>query len=310
MKSRILVLLCLACVIAPCFGQDANTAPSPAGKTIAVTFDKLPFMEPLGYWSPREVSNLVLRTLAAENVQAIGFVIEEKVEDRPETLVVLQDWVEKGQLLGNNTYSYLDLNEVEWRDFIEQIADVQRRLRRLTRTAPMPRYFRFPMLHEGNTLPKRTEVMKRLQRNDFVVVPATVLLSDFEFNHVYVRVADDDARSSRLKTAFLELLASSLEYAETQSAAVFDHQIPQILQLHLGIATAAFLPDAFSLLKERGYRFITVDEALSDPAYASEDTYIGPLGLSFIDRIAASRGLPFREDQGVILRRQLSSLVE
>lgn len=289
-------------------GQDEG---SPADqKAIAITFDKLPFMEPLGFWTPRELSNLVLRTLSAESIQAVGFVIEEKVADRPETLVVLHDWVERGQHIGNNTYSYLDLNEVDWQEFVSQIADVQRRLRQVTRFTPMPRYFRYPMLHEGNTKAKREEISKRLLRNDFIAVPATVLLSDFEFNHIYVRVADDEDRVNRLRDGLLALIRDSLEYAESQSAAVFGRQIPQILQLHFGVATANFLPEILGFLKAQGYRFITVTEALSDPAYSADEQYVGPLGLSFIDRVAATRGLPFREDQGVIRRAEVARLVE
>ncbi len=284
---------------------------SPDGpRRIAVTFDKLPFMEPLGYWTPREVSNLVLRALEAEQIRAVGFVVEDKVESRPDSYVVLQDWVAKGHGLGNNTSTYLDLNEVEWRDFVEQIADGQKHIRQATRMTKMPLYFRFPMLHEGNTQSKKAEVAKRLRRNDFIIVPATVLIADYEFNHVFVRVADDADRTARLLEIFLRVLEESVDYAEKQSELVFGRQIPQILRLHLCAATARFLSPALGRLKQRGYSFVSVDEALADPAYAEEESYVGPLGLSFIDRVAATRGLPYREDQGEVRRSELANQLD
>lgn len=311
MTSRILGSLVAGWLLLPQLpaGKIEQVA-SPAGRRIAVTVDKLPFMEPLGYWTPREVSNLMLRAFELEEIRAVGFVVEDKVESRPETYVILQDWVAKGHGLGNNTFSYLDLNEVEWREFIEQIADGQKHIRQATRLAKMPLYFRFPMLHEGDTLSKKTEVAKRLRRNDFVMVPATVLIADYEFNHVYVRVADDPERTERLLQAFLKALEGSLEYAEQQSEAVFGRQIPQILRLHLCLSTANFLTPALERLKQRGYSFVSVDEALADPAYSEPETYVGPLGLSFIDRVAATRGLPFREDQGEVRRRELEAEIE
>ena len=42
-------------------------------------------------------------------------------------------------------------------------------------------------------------------------------------------------------------------------------------------------------LRQRGYRFIDLDTALKDPAYASEDTYTGPGGLTWLHRWAITR---------------------
>ena len=43
-------------------------------------------------------------------------------------------------------------------------------------------------------------------------------------------------------------------------------------------------------LRERGYRFITLREALEDPAYASADTYVGPAGITWLHRWALTQG--------------------
>jgi hypothetical protein len=47
-----------------------------------------------------------------------------------------------------------------------------------------------------------------------------------------------------------------------------------------------------AMLERRGYRFIAVDEALRDPAYALPDGYVGPKGFSWIERWAAGKGMP------------------
>ncbi|MGW8180691.1 MAG: hypothetical protein ACWGQW_18310, partial [bacterium] len=98
--------------------------------------------------------------------------------------------------------------------------------------------------------------------------------------------------------------------SEAQSEKVLGRQPVQILRLHMGIATASFIDDVISLLKERGYEFRSLEEALADPAYKIEEEYIGPLGLSFVDRIAATRGLPFDPDHAQLsvgeIRRQVN----
>ncbi len=298
MKHRLLLLLSVAfLVVSPCLAQE---------KQIALTFDKLPFMEPLGFWTPRELSNLMLRALEAETAPALGFVVEEKIDDHPETYIILNDWVEHGQSLGNLTYGYVDLNELNTKDFLTHISDGQKYLRRALRMVrPIRRYFRFPQLHEGNTESKKHDVANRLRRAGFIIVPATVIMTDYEFNYYYDEAAASDESLNRFKDLYLGYLGDALDYAEQQSELVFERNIAQILRLHLGVGTANLMPDILRFLKERGYSFITVDKALEDPAYQSEETYVGPLGLSFIDRVAATRGIPFREDAGEISRRSV-----
>lgn len=45
------------------------------------------------------------------------------------------------------------------------------------------------------------------------------------------------------------------------------------------------------ILKDRGYQFVSLDEALKDPAYELPDDYIGPRGLSWLQRWALTRGM-------------------
>ena len=50
--------------------------------------------------------------------------------------------------------------------------------------------------------------------------------------------------------------------------------------------------DLATMFERRGYRFITLDRALEDPAFASEDTYAGSGGITWIHRWALTRKMP------------------
>jgi hypothetical protein len=166
-------------------------------------------------------------------------------------------------------------------------------------------------LHEGNTKGKKKDVAKRLFRADYTIVPATVIPSDFNFNRVYVETKQGSEEMDRLREVYLRHLAECLEYAEGQSERVLGHQPKHILRLHMGIATARFIDDVIALLKERGYEFVSLEDALSDPAYKTAEEYVGPLGLSFIDRVAATRELPYDPNHAELsigeIRNQLSA---
>ncbi|NUO83097.1 polysaccharide deacetylase, partial [candidate division KSB1 bacterium] len=43
-------------------------------------------------------------------------------------------------------------------------------------------------------------------------------------------------------------------------------------------------------MAKRGYAFVSLEEALRDEAYRTEDTYTGPAGISWLQRWAMAQG--------------------
>ena len=280
-------------------------------KKIALTFDTLPAMKPLGYWTPREVSNMILRAMEPRKISAIGFVVAGKVEEDPITLIVLEDWVSKGHLLGNQTFGNVDLHALDEDDFMQHAADGEKPIKVVSqRFRANYRFFRFPQLHEGDTQGKKKSVRRRITNGDYEIVPVTVKTSDYRFNRPLLAKQRAQESADQLKAAYLRHIASMLDYAEKQSQALFDRNIPHIMWLHAGIATATFMEDLLAMLEKRGYSFVPVTEALKDEAYKTEEKYVGPLGLSFLDRVAATRGLPFDEKHGEIKDPEIEKLLQ
>ena len=280
-------------------------------KRIALTFDDVPFTKPMGYWRPREISNLILRTLQKSDIKAAGFVVQEKVEEDPSTYVILNDWVTRGHLLGNQTWGDVDLNQLSHRDFMEHAIDGQEYLRRLARAHPFNyRYLRFPQLHQGNEKKKHQRVKRALDRGRYQVAPVTIKTATHAFNAAFIESERDEERLSRLKSIYLQHVQKSLHYGESQSQRVFGRNIAHIVQLQIGIAAASFLPDLVGWLQEEGYSFVSFPEALEDPAYRTEESYVGPLGLTFTDRVAATQGLFYDVEAGTITRLQVEQLMD
>lgn len=266
-------------------------------KQIALTFNDLPGRQPLGFWKPREVNNTILRTLEAEGIKAAGFLVGERIDADTSTFIILEDWVKRGHFLGNQTYGNVDLNQLSAEDFLHHLVDGQKHLWSLSKRIAFDyRYLRFPFQHEGDTQSKKREVRRFLRRNDYRIVPVSVRTTDHLFNRPYLERFQNPDQLAELKEQYLEHVERCLEYAEGQSEKVFGRNITHILELHCGVATAHFLEELIGRLKARGYSFVSVQEALSDQAYQTEENYAGPLGLSFIDRVAASRDLPYDPD--------------
>jgi len=281
-----------------------------SGKKILLSFDTLPAMKPMGYWTPREISNMILKSLERNNIKAVGFVVAEKIEDDPTSYIVLEDWASKGHILGNQTYGNVDLNELSAEDFLQHAEDGQKPIWSTSKKYRFNfRYFRFPQLHEGNTPGKKKDVRRALEDGGYQIVPVTVKTSDYRFNRPLIEKQKTQANVDQLKAAYLSHIGKMLDYAEKQSAAAFDRNITQILWLHAGIATATWLDDLIGMLRGRGYEFVSLPEALNDPAFKTAETYAGPLGLSFLDRVAATRNLAYDQNYGEIKDPEIEKLV-
>ena len=281
-------------------------------RKIALTFDDLPFLGPLGYWRPREISNMILRTLKRQDIPAAGFVVEERIQDDQATFVILEDWADAGHIVGNHTFAHVDLHQLRANEFLEHVGDGQKYLKLLSRSRRgfSYRYLRFPYLHQGDNEKKKNRVAKALYRASYEIAPVTIKTGDRRFNRIFLDVENDDHVRERLKAIYLAHVGEAVDYAEAQSQAVFGRNIPHILWLHCAIATASFLEDTIRMLRDRGYSFISMAEALEDPAFKAPETYAGPLGLSFIDRVAATRALPYDAGHGEIRVSQIEDRLQ
>ena len=306
-------LILFFCVLGTALSQPALAEETE--KDIALTFDYVPFMKPLGFFRARELSNMILRALEQEKIKAAGFVVQSKVEEDPSTYVILDDWVSRGHLLGNQTWGDADLNDLEPNHFFEHIRDGQQYLKTISRAHPNNfRFLRFPYLHEGDTPKKKKRIRKDLDRGRYRIAHVTVKTAGNFFNRPFV-IAQRESREKLepLRKKYLSHIQTSLDYAEKQSQTVFSRNIPHVLQLHMGVATAMMITPLIKVLKARGYRFLTLVEALDDPVYSTAENYVGPLSLTFTDRVASTLGLPFHEQSGVdqrILEQELEFLLE
>ena len=64
------------------------------------------------------------------------------------------------------------------------------------------------------------------------------------------------------------------------------------LLLHANQLEADHIGELLDVLRKRGYRFVTLEDALSDQAYGLPDTFVGEEGTGWIDHWAITLGKP------------------
>jgi peptidoglycan/xylan/chitin deacetylase (PgdA/CDA1 family) len=293
-----LILLTLIAVtgIAAAQRNDANGK----HREIAVTFDDLPVAssrQDRQTWE--DITTRLLKTIETQKIPTVAFVNENKLYQDGKLdqvrVTLLKRWLDGGIELGNHTFSHRSLNAIPLAEFESDVLRGEEVMRGLiTERGKSLRYFRHPFLHTGRSLETRRDFESFLAAHGYTVAPVTIDNSDWIYASAYDKAhdANDAEAMKRVAAAYLPYMEAKLDYYEKQSTALFGREISQILLVHANAINADHFGDLVTIMRKRGYNFITLSQALQDPAYKSPDTFVGQAGITWLHRWAITRGVP------------------
>jgi peptidoglycan/xylan/chitin deacetylase (PgdA/CDA1 family) len=296
----LILLLCLSTLF------PINATATEPDRRIAVTIDDLPWARLDGITPPdlQARHERLIAALEQAAVPGVGFVNENKLEMEgkvdPQRLAMLEDWLDAGYELGNHTYSHADINEVGVAAFEKEILDGERQLRPLlAERGQVPRWFRHPYLRAGRTAEQKAAVASFLDAHGYRIAPVTVDNGEWVWAFAYANVmntqADTPQREAlllRLRLGYVPYMLNKLDYYEAQSQQLLGYALPQIWLMHANELNADSFVELIAATRRRGYRFITLDEAMRDPAYTHADGYNGRYGPSWLHRWAMAEKKP------------------
>ena len=300
-SMRLLIpLVCLSTLF------SGNASAAEPDRRIAVTIDDLPWAR-LDEITPPDLQARHERLIAALKqavVPGVGFVNENKLEVDgkvdPQRLAMLEDWLDAGYELGNHTYSHADINEVGVDAFEKEILDGERQLRPLlAERGQVPRWFRHPYLRAGRTAEEKAKVASFLQAHGYRIAPVTVDNGEWVWAFAYANVMNAQPDSperedllSRLRLGYVPYMLNKLDYYEAQSIQLLGYALPQVWLMHANELNADCFVTLVEATRRRGYRFVSLKEALRDPAYSHADGYEGRYGPSWLHRWAMAEKKP------------------
>jgi peptidoglycan/xylan/chitin deacetylase (PgdA/CDA1 family) len=276
-----------------------------ARRTVAVTFDDLPFTGDGGKTSLdglREFTAKLLKTLGAHKIPAIGFVNERKLEregEREARIALLKMWTDAGLELGNHTFAHASFYKMPLAAFQQQVIDGEPVTRTLLAARNMKlRYFRHPFLNTGPDLTTKEAFEKFLNARGYRVAPVTIDNAEWIFAQAYTQALQrgDGETARRIADEYVPYMEQMFEFYERMSRELFGREIAQTLLVHANALNADHFDRIAAMLKRRGYSFVTLDQALRDKAYEHRDTYTGAVGISWLQRWAITRGQKFTKE--------------
>jgi peptidoglycan/xylan/chitin deacetylase (PgdA/CDA1 family) len=258
-------------------------------RAVALTFDDLPGAGRFRCDAGRilDVSRRMIGALAAAKAPAAVFVTTNNICDQIRDSMLgplVELWHGAGAVVGNHGHRHLDLSRVPLNQYLADLGLADSLLRH--QGGFTPRFFRHNFLHAGPDTATANGLDRWLEGHGYTVAPVTIDNNEWIYAGAYTKalVRGDSARMRRLVPAYLEHIERTFAFAESVSVRVVGEEIPQILLLHANDINGDHLGEVLRLIQRRGYRFISLEEALRHPAYRRQSYYVGTNGISWLLR--------------------------
>jgi peptidoglycan-N-acetylglucosamine deacetylase len=267
-------------------------------KEIAVTIDDLPLNgSRFDLVRLQTMTTRLLAEIRSHQVPVVGFVNESLLYVPNETdarIALLDQWAAAGVELGNHTFGHVGFRDtplLEYEDDFVRGETVTKAI--MKKRGQMPQYFRHPFLQMGPTRAEEESFERFIAARGYRIAPVTIDIMDWMFRVAYAdaRTRGDDTLMKKVTGEYLKFAGVKIDYCESMSRELFGRSIKHILLLHANELNADNFGQLVKLLKERGYRFITLKEALTDPVYQFPDKYRAT--SNWLNHWSSSKGKEF-----------------
>ncbi len=245
------------------------------------------------YWSnaikltASERNDAILSSLSSH--RAALFVVGRNI-DSPEGKQLLAPWDKAGHMIGNHSYSHRNFNAptTNIEEYQQDILKAEALLQEFPR---FRKYFRFPMLKEGDTAAKRDAMRsffaKHGYRNGHVTVDASDWAIDQRLTARLKKQPDADVKPYR--DFYLEHMWARSEYYDSLARRVLNRPVKHTVLIHFNLLNGLFLGELLDMYKAKGWQLIDAEEAFTDPIFVSEPKTL-PAGESIVWSLAKENG--------------------
>ena len=231
----------------------------------------------------------ILGALHANSIKAALFVVGRNI-DSNEGKQLLSSWDKAGHLLGNHTYSHRPYNAPEAN--IEAYQQDILRAEALLKDFPrFQKYFRFPLLKEGETVAKRDAMRSFLAQHGYRNGHVTIDNSDWVIDQrLTARLKKDPSADLKpYRDFYLEHMWARAEYYDSLAQRVLGRAVKHTVLIHFNLLNGLFLNDLLAMFKSKGWQPIDAENAFTDPVFSAQPKVV-PAGESLVWSLAKEKG--------------------
>lgn len=290
-----------------------QVASRPTHKTsqVAITMDDFSWNNAVKL-TATERNQAILGVLSSHAIKAGLFVVGRNI-DSAEGKQLLADWDKAGHLIGNHTYSHRNYSSPAM-SVSEYEEDILRAEALLKAFPGFRKYFRFPMLKEGDTVARRDAMRTFLAQHGYHIGHVTIDNSDWIVDQrLTARLKKEPgADVTRYRAFYLEHMWDRAQYYDSLARRVLGRPVKHTILTHFNLLNGLFLNDLLEMFKGKGWQLIDAAEAFKDSVFAAEPKVV-PAGESIIWSLAKEKGtiaksLRYPAEDGVYENARMNKL--
>ncbi len=255
---------------------------------VAITIDDVPNTR---VFEKNNFSSKLISRLDSLNIPITIFINEGmiyKTKHVSKNFELLTKWIKRDYTtIGNHTFSHSRYSNVGFDQFTKDIQKGEVITRELSVMYNKPlNYFRFTYNDLGKDSLQRIYIENFLVNNNYTVAPFTIESSDWIFNYLYEYYLKNNRsmEAKRIANSYIDITIKYFDYFKTLSFEMYDREINQIYLCHDNSINADYLDIITDRLKDKGYIFISLDDAMQDEVYKQRNMYNKKWGISWFYR--------------------------
>lgn len=298
------------------FNQTAvvNAQKKAAAKRLAVGFVSIPPLDRTNN-PPKDAdatARLLIEKLKSHKVPAIGFLQGGMISDGEKLFPVRANiarlWRDAGFEIGIGGFRHIWFYDTNVDEYIANVEKNEQIARKILGEKNLPlRYFSYPFLNTGKTAEDRTRFESWLAARGLTPVKYTIDNQEWMYSYAYdmARERNDLGAMTEIRVAFVKYMSEMIDHYEAYSQEMFGRDIAQTLVLTPSRLVTDSADELFGMLEKRGYGFVSMEEALRDEAYKTEENFdntratIGKSGISWFERWQMAQGKRLRAEPKV-----------
>lgn len=277
-----------------------STTSAQQEKEMCITVDDLPYITKVfkDIKTGKYITRKILSTFKKYNITALGSVNPGKLFATNKLdsakLDILKNWLDSGMQLANHTFAHKNYNKIFFSEFKTDILEGEICLKDIMSEKNIQlKYFRHPHLFRGNTKEKADSLQYFLDSLGYIVAPVTMDNSDYIFSWAYeiALSKNNDTLAKKIGEDYVKYMSDVIDYYESQSMKLLSYNVKHILLTHANILNADYFEPLLKMYMEKGYKFISIDQALEDKCYKElKDEFYKTGGISWLHRWAYTSG--------------------
>jgi len=289
-------------------GALVNAQRKPKDRKIAIGFVGIPPVD-RSENPPKDAdatARLIIAKLQQHQVPAIGFLTGGLVSDGeklfPVRANIVRLWRDAGLEVGIGNFRHIWFYNTPYDDFVAGVEKNEAVAKKILGEKGLPlRYFSYPYLNTGKSIADRDRFESWLAGQGLRSAKYTIDNQEWMYSYAYdmARNDNDVNTMTEIRVAFVKYMDKMFDHYEAYSQEMFGRQIPQTMVLTPSRLVADSADDLFGMIRNRGYSFVSMDDALADDAYKTPENMFGQFGNSWFERWTYSQGKKLRDEPKV-----------